>query len=64
MNIDAAETAGELEIWENRSANFHPDRKGLDLSFHSMFCVVSALRHGAPMAADWKEEVERDYNER
>lgn len=63
-NIDAVETASHLGINEDRTANFHPDSAGVKLSFSSMARAVSAARCNAPMTADWKEEVEDDYNRR
>ena len=63
-NIDAIETAGHLGIHEDRTANFHPDSKGVKLSFSSMARAVSAARCNAPLTAEWKEDVEADYNQR
>lgn len=63
-NIDAVETAGHLGIQEDRTANFQPDSKGIRLSFSSMARAVSAARCNAPMTADWKREVEADFNQR
>ena len=63
-NIDAIETAGHLGIHEDRTANYHPDSTGVKLSFSSMARAVSAARCNAPITADWKEEVEADFNRR
>ena len=55
-NIDAIETAGHLGIQADRAANFMPDGDGIELSFQSIACAVSAARSSVPFASEWNFE--------
>ena len=63
-NIDAIETAGHLGISRNRAANFHQDQMGISQSYgafaDAMYCFMSA----GSIADNWKDDVEKDFNER
>ena len=63
-NIDAAETAGDLGIREDRAANFNADKRGVELSFNSIAHAVSAMRCSMPLTRAWKDEVENDCRSR
>lgn len=63
-NIDAIETAKTIGISSARSANFVPDRKGLDLCFEAVGGAIRSARRRAPMAADWNAKVESDHSKR
>lgn len=63
-NIDAAETALNLGINEDRAANFCPDSEGTMLNYKVVSEAVSNFRKGNKVEADWKSEIETDYNKR
>nr|WP_300090365.1 vWA domain-containing protein [Sedimentibacter sp.] len=63
-NIDAAETASNLGIDEERAANFCPDSEGTMLNYKVVSEAVSNFRKGIKVEADWKSEIESDYNKR
>lgn len=63
-NIDAAETALNLGIDEERAANFCPDSEGTTLNYKVVSEAVSNFRKGKKVEADWKSEIETDYNKR
>ena len=63
-NIDAVETAKGIGISSARSANFVPDRKGLDLCFEAVSGAIHSARCRAPMSAEWNAEVESDHKRR
>ena len=63
-NIDAIETAGSIGIGAARASNFHADERGMGLNFRAVGKALSSVRCGAPMSADWKEEVEADFEAR
>ncbi|TWH80631.1 vWA domain-containing protein [Sedimentibacter saalensis] len=63
-NIDAAETALNLGIDEERAANFCPDSEGTMLNYKVVSEAVSNFRKGKKVEADWKSEIEMDYNKR
>ena len=60
-NIDAVGTAGDLGIRPDRSANFHADSQGVEMSFRSLNCALSQARKGAPLPSTWKDDVDNDY---
>ncbi len=63
-NIDAVETAASLGIAPERAANYNCDSEGTRLNYEAMSMAVSAARSGAPLGAEWKAGVERDYKNR
>lgn len=63
-NINAAETALNLGIDEERAANFCPDSEGTMLNYKVVSEAVSNFRKGKKVEADWKSEIETDYNKR
>lgn len=63
-NIDAVETAAHFGIAPQRAANYHSDRRGTALNYEVLSDTVCAVRAGAPLSAEWKERIERDYEER
>nr|MBR4280471.1 VWA domain-containing protein [Clostridia bacterium] len=63
-NIDAVESAAHIGIHADRAANFVADGVGTDATFASVNEAVRRVRCNAPMCADWKAEVEADFNSR
>lgn len=63
-NIDAVETAGHFGIAPQCAANFHSDHEGTVLNYEVLSDAVRSVRAGMPLAAEWKERIDRDYAER
>ena len=63
-NIDAVETAKHFGIGSDRAVNYHADKKGTSVVFGAVNKAVCAMRACAPMAANWSEEIDRDYRSR
>ena len=63
-NTDAVETAGRYGIGADRAVRFHNDRKGVALNYETVSRTVGSMRMNAPVAGDWKKEIEEDYRSR
>ena len=63
-NIDAVGTASRYGIREDRAVRYHSDREGTALNYRVVSEAVCSFRAGAPLGADWKEEIEEDYVKR
>ena len=63
-NIDAVETAGRLGIEADRAANYMADSRGTSLNYEAIGKAISGLRTCAPLDAEWKKEIDRDFNKR
>lgn len=63
-NIDAVATARTFGISEDRAVRYQCDSKGTELNFQAVSNAVTAMRCCAPLTADWKEEIEKDYKKR
>lgn len=63
-NIDAVETASHFGIAPQRAVNYHSDHEGTALNYEVLSDAVGAVRAGAPLGAQWKERIERDFEER
>ena len=63
-NIDAVETASRFGIAEDRAVTFHSDPVGQALNYAEVGEAVRRVRTCAPLAADWKERIEADFNSR
>lgn len=64
-NIDAAREAARFGIDENRAANYHADHQGTDLIYKSVSEAVCQVRAcSVPLGANWKEEIDEDYQKR
>ncbi len=63
-NIDAVETASRYGISEDRAVTFVNDSVGQRLHYASVARAVSDVRMGAPLAADWKKDIEEDTKKR
>ncbi len=63
-NIDAVETAGHFGIAPQRAANYHSDHAGTALNYEVLSQAVCSVRSGAPLSADWKEPIDRDFKKR
>ena len=63
-NIDAVETAAHFGIGRDRAVNFHNDSSGQRLNYETVSEAVCRVRSSAPLTADWKQEIEEDYQRR
>ena len=63
-NMDAVSVAGRFGIAPERAVRFHCDEKGTELNYRVLSETIANVRCGAPMGTSWKEEIERDYEER
>ena len=63
-NIDAISTARRFGIGADRAVNYHADSQGTRLNYEVVSETVSCMRAGEPIAADWKREIEKDFNGR
>ena len=63
-NIDAISTARRFGIGADRAVNYHADSQGTRLNYEVVSETVSCMRAGAPISADWKQKIEKDFNGR
>ena len=63
-NIDAVETAARIGIGQDRAVNFHNDEIGVKLNYQALGEAVCSVRRSAPLGADWKSSIEKDYKSR
>lgn len=63
-NIDAVETAKHFGIGADRAVRYHSDKAGTALNFRVMSDAISAVRASAPLGAEWKDEIEKDFEGR
>ena len=63
-NIDAVETAGRFGIAPERAVRFHNDRRGIQLNYETVGRTVGRMRACAPVAEDWKADIEADFMSR
>lgn len=63
-NMDAVEAAASIGIDEDRAVRYHADRAGTSLNFTVVGEAVSKVRNSEPLSADWKRDIETDYEKR
>ncbi len=63
-NIDAISTAASMGIGADRAANYHADSHGTEVNYAAVSNLVSAVRASAPVGAEWKASIERDFKQR
>jgi len=63
-NIDAVETAGNFGIGAERAVNYHADSQGTSVVYDTVADTVCCMRACQPVAADWSDRIEEDYNSR
>lgn len=61
-NIDAVETADNIGIRRERSANYRQDKDGTEKLYACMSEVVCSVRNNAPLQDDWKKNLDCDEN--
>ena len=66
--MDAVAEAGSLGIGADRSVTFENDSQGIELNYEVVGRTLCQMRacapSAAPMGAEWKEDIEEDYNKR
>ncbi|MBV7509003.1 VWA domain-containing protein [Bacillus sp. sid0103] len=63
-NIDAVSTAARFGIDEDFAVDYHADTIGTQMNFEAVNEAVSSLRSGKKIDRNWKQVIERDYNQR
>ena len=64
-NMDAAREAARFGIHADRAANYHADRRGTNVIYETVSEAVSQVRAcAAPLKANWKDNIDKDYNRR
>ena len=63
-NIDAIETAARFGISADRAANYHADGAGTRLNYKVVSDVVCEMRACNPIPANWKAEIDEDFERR
>ena len=63
-NIDAVETARHFGIGADRAVNYNSDSDGTQLNYEVLSDAISAVRHNAPISANWKRRIDEDYQKR
>lgn len=64
-NIDAAQEAGRFGIRPECAADYHADSRGTRVIYESLSQAVCQVRTcDAPLRADWKEKIDRDFKGR
>jgi uncharacterized protein YegL len=63
-NMDAVAAARRFGIREDRAVRYECDSKGTRLNYKVVSEAICSVRAGAPMAANWKDEIEQDYKNR
>ena len=63
-NMDAISTARRFGIREDRAVRYECDAKGTALNFEVVSETIGSIREGRPLAANWKQRIEEDYDSR
>lgn len=63
-NIDAVATAKQFGVEEEFAVNYHADAEGTELNYKVLSEAVTSFRKGQAMDRSWKEEIEKDYENR
>ncbi len=63
-NIDAINTAKRFGIHQDHATNFHADSEGVKKHYKAVSDAISDLRINACIAPKWKDEIEKDFEDR
>ena len=63
-NMDAISAARRFGIREDRAVRYECDAKGTQLNFEVVSETIGCVREGRPLAANWKERIEEDFDKR
>lgn len=63
-NIDAIQTAKNFGIDASKAVQYHSDSIGTQKNFETLNDAVSEVRKGNKLNAEWKKEIEEDFEKR
>lgn len=63
-NMDAVAAAGNVGIRADRAVRYEHDGRGTALNFKVVSETVCNMRCDAPIAANWKDEIDEDFRRR
>jgi uncharacterized protein YegL len=63
-NIDAVETAGRFGIAPDKAQDYMADSDGTRLHYQVIGEILCDVRGGRPIASNWKDKIEKDYQTR
>ena len=63
-NIDAAREAARFGIRSDCAADYHADSVGTEVIYEAVSEAVCQVRRSAPLAADWKQNIDADFKGR
>ena len=67
-NMDAVAEAGSIGIQADRSVTFENDSQGIQTNYRVVGETISRMRCASPMSApigaEWKQEIEKDFKKR
>ena len=63
-NIDATREAARFGIRSDCAADYHADSVGTEVIYEAVNEAVCQVRRSAPLAADWKQKIDEDFNGR
>ncbi len=61
-NIDAIGEASSLGIRKERAVNYRADQRGTDRNWKTLNKTVSCFRESMAIEDDWKDDIEKDFN--
>lgn len=63
-NIDAISEAAKFGIEDNRAAQFHNDKEGIELNYRTVSKAMGYYRAGKSVPKEWKNEIDEDFKKR
>ena len=63
-NIDATREAARFGIRSDCAADYHADSVGTEVIYEAVSEAVCQVRRSAPLAADWKQNIDADFKGR
>ena len=63
-NMDAISAAGQMGISADRAVRYEHDSEGTALNFKVVSEAVCTMRSAAPLKANWKDDIDRDFRKR
>ncbi len=63
-NMDAVATARQFGIHQDRAVRYHSDSQGTQLNYQVLSQTVCTIRESRPLDADWKRQIDQDYQAR
>ena len=63
-NMDAISAAGQMGISADRAVRYEHDSEGTALNFKVVSEAVCTMRSAAPLKANWKDDIDKDFRKR